>query len=307
MDKLSPEGPCPPAEFLCVSWMLEKGDQSDGVSADTGEEFSQSHRLRTTKSPHLTDEETEAPKEATPPLWSASQSGWSQVQNPGLWISSPHLAPALHWTPSSLPRRLRENSLSFVLIGGSSTCPLLGLGDAQSCPLLELVGARPAFVWIGQFSVTPQAKGGTRVVRGQWERKLGENWGSRREGAPSGLDAAMADGARGSLPGILCPHTSWPCPALPTAGVGGVEYKNPSWEGPHHTWPSKLTHRPLSPDLKATSPLASTQGGNSSNSKAQEVWAQRGAEWLPREKRINGEQLRMGRGTSPSVEAQVGN
>lgn len=66
MDKLSPEGPCPPAEFLCVSWMLEKGDQSDGVSADTGEEFSQSHRLRTTKSPHLTDEETEAPKEATP-------------------------------------------------------------------------------------------------------------------------------------------------------------------------------------------------------------------------------------------------
>ena len=209
--------------------------------------------------------------------------------------------------PSSLPRRLRETGLSFVLIGGSSTCPFLGLGDAQSCPLLELVGARPAFVWIGQFSVTPQAKGGTRVVRGQWERKLGENWGSRREGAPSGLDAAMADGARGSLPGILCPHTSWPCPALPTAGVGGVEYKNPSWEGPHHTWPSRLTHRPLSPDLKATSPLASTQGGNSSNSKAQEVWAQRGAEWLPREKRINGEQLRMGRGTSPSVEAQVGN
>lgn len=56
--------------------------------------------------------------------------------------------------------------MSFVLIGGSSTCPLLGLGNALNCPLLELVGACLAFAWIGQFSVTPQAEGRIMAVRG---------------------------------------------------------------------------------------------------------------------------------------------
>ena len=82
MHKLSPEGPCPPVEFMCIVWKLEKRGQGDGVSSHVGVDISQSHRLRTAKCPHLTDEETEAQKEAMPHLWSASQSGHSQVQNP---------------------------------------------------------------------------------------------------------------------------------------------------------------------------------------------------------------------------------
>lgn len=66
---------------------------------------------------------------------------------------------------------------------GSFTYPLLGLGDALTCPLLELVGAHLAFALIGQFSVTLQAKGMIIVVRGEWDRKLGESWGYSREGA----------------------------------------------------------------------------------------------------------------------------
>lgn len=66
---------------------------------------------------------------------------------------------------------------------GSFTYPLLGLGDALTCPLLELVGAHLAFVLIGQFSVTLQAKGMIIVVRGEWDRKLGESWGYSRKGA----------------------------------------------------------------------------------------------------------------------------
>lgn len=66
---------------------------------------------------------------------------------------------------------------------GSFSCPLLGLGDALTCPLLELVGAHLAFVLIGQFSVTLQAKGMIMVVMGEWDRKVGESWGNRREGA----------------------------------------------------------------------------------------------------------------------------
>ena len=109
-----------------VLWMLENRGQTDRVSSDVGGENFQSHRLGTAKSPHLTDEETEAPREAVSHLWSASQSGQSQVQHLSLWISSPCLLPALHLTLAPSPGR--ENGLSFVLIGVSSTCPLRGLG-----------------------------------------------------------------------------------------------------------------------------------------------------------------------------------
>ena len=49
-------------EFVCVVWKLEKRGQGDRVSSDVQGDLSQSHRLRTAKSPHLTDEETEAQK-----------------------------------------------------------------------------------------------------------------------------------------------------------------------------------------------------------------------------------------------------
>lgn len=55
MDKLSPEGPCPPVEFMCIVWKLEKRGQGDVVSSHVGGDISQSHRLGTAKCPHLTD------------------------------------------------------------------------------------------------------------------------------------------------------------------------------------------------------------------------------------------------------------
>lgn len=61
IDKLSMEGPCTAVEFdMCVLWKLEKKGQGDEVSPDVGREIFQSHRLRTAKFLHLTDEETEA-------------------------------------------------------------------------------------------------------------------------------------------------------------------------------------------------------------------------------------------------------
>lgn len=65
----------------------------------------------------------------------------------------------------------------FSLVG-SWACPLSGLGDALACPLLELVGTCLAFVLIGQFSVTPQAKGRITVRMEEWDRKLWESRGS---------------------------------------------------------------------------------------------------------------------------------
>lgn len=136
-------------------WKPEKSSQSDGVNSNVGGEIFQNHRLGTAKSHHLTDEETKAQREAMSHLRSTSQSGQNLIQNPNLWISSSCLAPSLHPIPSgSLPRGLRENILSFVLIGGLLTCPLLGLGDAWTCPLVELAGACLAFVYTDQFSVT---------------------------------------------------------------------------------------------------------------------------------------------------------
>ena len=41
---------------VCVVWKLEKRGQGDRVSSDVQGDLSQSHRLRTAKSPHLTDE-----------------------------------------------------------------------------------------------------------------------------------------------------------------------------------------------------------------------------------------------------------
>ena len=82
-------------EFVCVVWKLEKRGQGDRVSSDVQGDMSQTHRLRTAKSPHLTDEETEAQKKAMSHLWSASQSGQRQVQNPPLWISSLCIVPPL--------------------------------------------------------------------------------------------------------------------------------------------------------------------------------------------------------------------
>lgn len=121
-------------------------------------------------------------------------------------------------TPSSLLRGLRENSLSFVLIGGSSTCPLLGLGNALNCPLLELVGACLAFAWIGQFSVTPQAEGRIMAVRGGMGKETLGELGQQRGGVLSGLDADMAHEARSSLPGILLSTHLLALPCLPQDG-----------------------------------------------------------------------------------------
>lgn len=123
---------------MCVMWKLEKRSRGgDGLSPDVDKEIVQSHGLGTAKSPHLTDEETEAQREVMPQLWSARQLGQSQVQNPSLWISRPSLAPALHVTPSSLPSGLRENSLSFVLIGGLLHLPFTWIGG---CPDLSFTG-----------------------------------------------------------------------------------------------------------------------------------------------------------------------
>ena len=54
-------------EFVCVVWKLEKRGQGDRVSSDVQGNMSQSHRLRTAKPPHLTDEETEAQKKPSAP------------------------------------------------------------------------------------------------------------------------------------------------------------------------------------------------------------------------------------------------
>ena len=56
------------------------------------------------------------------------------------------------------------------------------------------------------------------AVRGEWERKLGESWGSSREGALSGLDADMAHEAQCSLPGILLSTHLLAPPCLPQDG-----------------------------------------------------------------------------------------
>lgn len=104
VDKLSTEGPCPAVEFdICVLWKLENKGQGDGVSPDGRREIFQSCRLGTAKFLHLTDEETEAQRDAIPHLWSASQSGQIQVWNPSLWISRPCLVPALHPADHQLP------------------------------------------------------------------------------------------------------------------------------------------------------------------------------------------------------------
>lgn len=172
---------------MCVLWKLEKKGQGDGVSPDVGREIFQSRRLGTAKFLHLTDEETEAQRDAISHLWSASQAGQSQVlaglepkpldlQAQSGSCSAPYRSPV----PS--PGGLDRIVCPLFRLVGSSTCPLLGLGDVLTCPLLELVSASLAFVSIGQFSVTLQVKGRIIAMRGEWDRKFGKSWSSSKEG-----------------------------------------------------------------------------------------------------------------------------
>ena len=177
-------------EFVCVVWTLEKRGQGDRVSSDVQGDMSQTHRLRTAKSPHLTDEETEAQKKSNVPSVVSQPVRTEAGPEPTSLDLQPLYCSSSGLTPSSFSRALRENSLSFVLIGGSSTCPLLGLGNALTCPLLRLVEACLAFAWIGQFSVTPQAKGKIMAQEGNWEGNL-KTVGAAGRG-PSGWDGSTA-------------------------------------------------------------------------------------------------------------------
>ena len=88
-------------EFVCVVWKLEKRGQGDRVSSDVQGDLSQSHRLRTAKSPHLTDEETEAQKKKQCPICGqpASQDRGSRTHLSG----SPASVLFLLWTDPQLP------------------------------------------------------------------------------------------------------------------------------------------------------------------------------------------------------------
>ena len=188
-DKLS-GGPCPLIEFVCVVQKLEKWGRGDRVSSDVRGDMSQSHRLRTAKYPHLTDEETEAQKKSNAPSVVSQPVRTEADPEPTSLELQPLSSFCSELIPNSLPRGLRENSLSFVLIGGSSTCPLLGLGNTLNCPLLRLVDACLAFALIGQFSATPHAKGKIMAQEGNWEGKL-KTVGAAGRG-PSGLEGSTA-------------------------------------------------------------------------------------------------------------------
>lgn len=173
---------------------------------------------------------------------------------------------------------------------GSSTCPLFALGDALTCPLLELVSASLAFVSIGQFSVTLQAKGRIMAKRGEWDRKFGQSRAAAGRElhilSQSGLNADMAKEAQGSLHGmllsiyflaLLCPPQGLGCWVHELQLGRTTSYLALKMLFKAFSNATFSLNFPRSQcNLTST---ASAQEGNHSNSKAHEVGAQR-AEWL---------------------------
>lgn len=87
------------------------------------------------KSPHLTDEETEIQREAMSHLWSASTSG--RAGQPPMSL---HLPPQSASSSFLGEGGLREESLSFVPIGGLLYLPFTWIGGCSDLSFTGIGG-----------------------------------------------------------------------------------------------------------------------------------------------------------------------